>query len=84
MKDLLELLAEYGMKPKDALKAFIGVVQEFSLWLTLALAAVMLIAFVIVWFKKKEALEGFNRRCNRLCCHAYFGYPLPSDRKNET
>ena len=41
MKDLLELLAEYGMKPKDALKAFIGVVQEFSLWLTLALAAVM-------------------------------------------
>ena len=61
MKDLLELLAEYGMKPKDALKAFIGVVQEFSLWLTLALAAVMLIAFVIVWFKKKEALEGFKK-----------------------
>ena len=61
MKDLLELLAEYGMKPKDALKAFIGVVQEFSLWLTLALAAVMLIAFVIVWFKKKEVLEGFKK-----------------------
>lgn len=61
MKDLLELLAEYGMKPKDALKAFIGVVQEFSLWLTLALAAVLLITFVIVWFKKKEALEGFKK-----------------------
>ncbi|HBK02153.1 MAG TPA: hypothetical protein DDY77_03895, partial [Clostridiales bacterium] len=61
MKSLLEFCTKSGIELKDVLKKVIGVVQEFSLWLTLALAAVMLIAFVIVWFKKKEALEGFKK-----------------------
>lgn len=56
MKDLLLL-------DKETLKTVITAVQEFSLWLTLAIAAVMLIAFAVVWFKKKEALDGFKKVC---------------------
>lgn len=56
MKDLLLL-------DKDTLKKVITAVQEFSLWLTLAIAAVMLVAFLIVWFKKKDALESFKKVC---------------------
>lgn len=54
MKDLLTL-------DKGTLKTVITAVQEFSLWFTLALAAALLIAFVIVWFKKKDALAGFKK-----------------------
>lgn len=56
MKDLLLL-------DKGTLKTVIEAVQEFSLWLTLAIAAVMLVAFLIVWFKKKDALESFKKVC---------------------
>lgn len=54
MKDLLTL-------DKGTLKTVITAVQEFSLWLTLAIAAALLIAFAIVWFKKKDALASFKK-----------------------
>lgn len=54
MKDLLTL-------DKGTLKTVITAVQEFSLWLTVCLAAVLLIAFAIVYFKKKDALESFKK-----------------------
>lgn len=54
MKDLLTL-------DKGTLKTVITAVQEFSLWLTVFLAAALLIAFAIVYFKKKDALESFKK-----------------------
>lgn len=54
MKDLLAL-------GEDNLDLVITAVQEFSLWFTLALAAALLIAFAIVWFKKKDALASFKK-----------------------
>lgn len=54
MKDLLVL-------GEDNLDLVITAVQEFSLWFTLALAAALLIAFAIVWFKKKDALASFKK-----------------------
>ena len=54
MKDLLTL-------DKGTLKTVITAVQEFSLWLTLAIAAALLFAFAIVWFKKKDALASFKK-----------------------
>ena len=54
MKDLLTL-------DKGTLKTVITAVQEFSLWLTVCLAAALLIAFAIVYFKKKDALESFKK-----------------------
>ncbi len=46
---------------EDNLELVITAVQGFSIWLTLAIAAALLIAFAIVWFKKKEALESFKK-----------------------
>lgn len=53
MKDLLSL-------GKDDLKTVITAMQEFSLWLTLAVAVILGTAFAIIYFKKKQYLPAFK------------------------
>ena len=54
MKDLLSL-------GKDALKTVINALKEFSLYLTIAVFAIMLIAFLVIYFKNKAALPAFKK-----------------------
>ena len=54
MKELLSL-------DKDTLKTVINALKEFSLYLTIAIFAVMLIAFIVIYFKNKAALPTFKK-----------------------
>ena len=54
MKELLSL-------DKDALKTVINALKEFSLYLTIAIFAIMLIAFIVIYFKNKAALPTFKK-----------------------
>ena len=54
MKDLLSL-------DKGTLKIVIEALKEFSLYLTIAVFAVMLVAFLVIYFKNKAALPAFGK-----------------------
>lgn len=54
MKELLSL-------DKDTLKTVINALKEFSLYLTIAIFAIMLIAFIVIYFKNKAALPTFKK-----------------------
>lgn len=65
MKDLLLL-------DKDVLKTVISAVQEFSLYLTIALAAVLLVTLVVVYLKNKDAFE----LCKKFVVGVAVGYSV--------
>ena len=57
MKDIDKLL-QLG---EETLETVIGGLQAFSLWLALGVAAVLAIAFAVIFFRKKDALPAFRK-----------------------
>ena len=55
---MLEFITQLG---KDGLKAAYSLLQEFALFLTIAVAVILGVVFLILYFKAKDKLESFKK-----------------------